>query len=182
VERAARRRFLAPSVITAGLLLGAALLTEVALRTPAPADRTPHFHGDGASALASEAPQVSPEDAERFNRRGVELARAGDVDGAILQFTQAIAADPMNYKSHNNLGVLYKRKGFIRHAIDAYKTASRIEPENAVPHKNLAILYEETDGTAQALEHYARLRGEDPPGARIAQPAAFGTTSPGGGR
>jgi tetratricopeptide (TPR) repeat protein len=106
------------------------------------------------AAAVPQVPAASPEDAERYNRRGVELAQQGDLDGAIQQFMLAIAADPGNFKSHNNLGVLYRRKGWIDEAISAYRTASEIEPKNPIPYKNLAILYEETAGPPEALGYY----------------------------
>jgi hypothetical protein len=193
VQRAARRRLLGPSLITVVVLIAAGFLTEVTLRGATGRDAGPAVE----AAAAGEAAAVLRAEAERFNVRGVELARAGELDAAILQFTQAITADPTHYKSHNNLGVLYKRKGFIRHAITAYKTASEIQPDNPIPYKNLAILYEETAGIQEALAHYAkylelapeapdapavrarvaRLRepGHEAPG--LAQPAALGGVS-----
>ncbi len=158
VQRAARRALLGPSVIGAVALAAVGFLTEVILRAPAgpPAPALAAAREVEAAAPAAAPPPAWPEQAERFNRRGVELARAGDLDGAILQFTHAIVADPGHYKSHNNLGVLYKRKGFLRQAISAYKAASQLRPQNPVPYKNLAILYEETAAGDEALAHYAR--------------------------
>ncbi|MFB3819823.1 MAG: tetratricopeptide repeat protein [Candidatus Methylomirabilales bacterium] len=159
VHRAARRRLIGPSLISAGILIAAGFLTEVALRGAATRDAGTAVEAAAAgetAVAAPEPPPVSRAEAERFNSRGVALARAGELDAAILQFTQAITADPTHYKSHNNLGVLYKRKGFIRQAIQAYKTASQIQPDNPVPYKNLAILYEETAGVDEALANYAK--------------------------
>jgi tetratricopeptide (TPR) repeat protein len=158
MQRAARRRLIGPSLITIVVALAAGLLTEVTLRGAGTPDVGPRVEAAARTtpAVPAEEPSVSPAEAERYNARGVALARTGDVDAAILQFTQAITADPANFKSHNNLGVLYKRKGFIRQAIQAYKTASAIQPDNPIPYKNLAILYEETAGTDEALAYYAR--------------------------
>jgi len=110
---------------------------------------------EGGPQVAA-ASSVHRSKAEAHNTRGVDLAQAGNIDGAIAEFRRAVAADPRNFKAHNNLGVLYKRKGWITQAINEYKAASRADPINPVPYKNMAILQEEQRRLAEALRNYAR--------------------------
>jgi tetratricopeptide (TPR) repeat protein len=158
LHRATPRAAVWPSLAAVVLLVAAHLVVGV---LPGPDVRTGPAGALAPAAAARPAGEAggevfSRERAEAFNRRGVELAHAGDVDGAILQFTRALAADARNYKSHNNLGVLYRRKGLIREAMSAYRTASEIEPANPVPYKNLAILLEQSGEGWEAQRCYAR--------------------------
>lgn len=101
-------------------------------------------------------PSVRPPTAEAHNARGIELAQAGDVEGAIAAFRRAASVDPKNFKARNNLGVLYKQKGLTAQAIVEYRAASKAEPANPVPYKNMAILYEEQGRLREALPNYVR--------------------------
>lgn len=105
---------------------------------------------------ASPTSPAHPSKADAHNARGVDLAQAGNIEGAIAEFRRAVAADPKSFKAHNNLGVLYKQKGMTAQAVNQYRAASKIEPTNPVPYKNLAILYEDQGRLADALRNYAR--------------------------
>jgi len=129
-----------------------------------PANQSTSTRSNGAEGrtqaeTSSPAPPALParaSKAEAHNASGVDLAQAGNIEGAIAEFRRAVAADPKSFKAHNNLGVLYKQKGLTAQAINQYKAASKIEPMNPVPYKNLAILYEEQQRLADALRNYSR--------------------------
>ncbi|HXZ43804.1 MAG TPA: tetratricopeptide repeat protein [archaeon] len=94
--------------------------------------------------------------AETHNARGLDLAGAGNIEGAIAEFRRAVAADPRNFKAHNNLGVLYQRKGWIPQAKSEYEAASKAEPGSPVPYRNMAILNEDRSQLKEALRNYSR--------------------------
>ncbi len=94
--------------------------------------------------------------AKTHNARGLDLAGAGNIEGAIAEFRRAVAADPRNFTAHNNLGVLYQRKGLIPQAKREYEAASKAEPGSPVPYRNMAILNEDKSQLREALRNYSR--------------------------
>ena len=99
---------------------------------------------------------IGAKKAEAHNARGLDLTRAGDVEGAIAEFRRAVAVDPKNFQAHNNLGVLYQRKGLVSHAKKEYEAANKAAPGYPVPYKNMAILNEDKSQLGEALRNYSR--------------------------
>ena len=73
-------------------------------------------------------------------RRGLALASAGDLQGAIEQHLEAIKADPNEVQSYINLIQLYARTGENEKAIQAYQKAIAINPNRADSYYNYGVM------------------------------------------
>jgi tetratricopeptide (TPR) repeat protein len=73
-------------------------------------------------------------------RRGLELAAAGDLQGAIQQHLAAINSDPNNVQSYINLIQLYARVGENDKAVEAYQKAVQLNPNRADCYYNYGVL------------------------------------------
>lgn len=68
-------------------------------------------------------------EAKRCNARGFEAAKAGNLDGAIADFTKALEVDPSLVTAWYNRGLARERKGEHKEAIIDYSRAIALEPE-----------------------------------------------------
>ena len=73
-------------------------------------------------------------------RRGLALAEAGDLQGAIQQHLQAIEADPKEVQGYINLIQLYARVGETDRAVEAYHKAVAIDPNRSDCYYNYGVL------------------------------------------
>jgi superkiller protein 3 len=73
-------------------------------------------------------------------RRGLALAEAGDLQGAIQQHLQAIQSDPKEVQGYINLIQLYARVGETDKAVEAYHKAVAINPNRADCYYNYGVL------------------------------------------
>lgn len=80
------------------------------------------------------------EDAGAILQRGVKLADAGDVDGAIAAHETALARDPELVQAHANLLSLYGRAGNWSQAEDHYRAVVRSGSAGAEPHYDYGVL------------------------------------------
>jgi tetratricopeptide (TPR) repeat protein len=73
-------------------------------------------------------------------RRGLAMAEAGDLQGAIQQHLAAIQSDPNEVQSYINLIQLYARVGENDKAVEAYHKAVAINPNRADCYYNYGVL------------------------------------------
>lgn len=86
------------------------------------------------------AVQALDQSASAYLRRGLVLADAGDLRGAIQQHLDAIHADPNEVQGYINLIQLYARVGENEKAEDAYRKAVSINPNRADCYYNYGVL------------------------------------------
>jgi tetratricopeptide (TPR) repeat protein len=86
------------------------------------------------------AVQALNQGANMHLRRGLDLAEAGDLQGAIQQHLEAIQADPNEVQSYINLIQLYARVGENDKAVEAYQKAVSINPNRADCYFNYGVL------------------------------------------
>lgn len=72
--------------------------------------------------------------------RGLSLADAGNLQGAIQQYLVAIQLEPKNVQAYINLIQLYARIGETDKAVDAYHKAVAINPNRADCYYNYGVL------------------------------------------
>ena len=80
------------------------------------------------------------EDAGAILQRGVRLAEAGDIDGAIAAHEAALERDPALVQPHANLISLYGRAGNWPKAEDHYRAVVRSGGGGAEPHYDYGVL------------------------------------------
>jgi tetratricopeptide (TPR) repeat protein len=73
-------------------------------------------------------------------RRGLALAEAGDLQGAIQQHLQAIQSDPKEVQGYINLIQLYARVGETDKAVESYHKAVAINPNRSDCYYNYGVL------------------------------------------
>jgi Flp pilus assembly protein TadD len=70
--------------------------------------------------------------AKEYNDYGVNCARMGLWNEAIMRWKRIVEIDPNNAQAHNNLGVAYESKGEFEAALAKYRTAVELDPDNRV--------------------------------------------------
>jgi len=94
-----------------------------------------------------------------------ELARAGKVDQAIVEFTKGLAMNPTYHPAHFGMGIVLDMRGDTAKAADHYRRALEIYPQQADVHLYLGSLLERTGDPAGAEEHFRealRIQPENP--------------------
>lgn len=86
--------------------------------------------------------------------RGNELARKGDLDGALSEYKKVLALDPGNALAHNNLGIIYKRKGLYITAVEEFQQSLASLPNYYKTYNNLANVYAERGYYDEAIKYY----------------------------
>ncbi|HEX5412727.1 MAG TPA: tetratricopeptide repeat protein [Terriglobia bacterium] len=86
------------------------------------------------------AVQALDQSATAYLRRGLAMADAGDLQGAIQQHLKAIQADPNEVQGYINLIQLYARVGENDKAVEAYRKAVSINPNRADCYYNYGVL------------------------------------------
>ncbi|MBL9021274.1 MAG: FkbM family methyltransferase [Myxococcales bacterium] len=82
-----------------------------------------------AAALARQAVDAEPDNAEAHNTLGTALAQLGDKAGAERAYLGAAKADPNLYKPHANLATLYLNAGQLEMAVARLRHALALAPE-----------------------------------------------------
>ena len=85
--------------------------------------------------------ELSPNDPEAYNCRGIVEKERGNYDAAIADFSKAIEIDAAFAYGYNNRGTTYFKKGEFRKAVEEYNKAISIDPEDAAFYINLARVY-----------------------------------------
>ena len=80
-----------------------------------------------------------------YYNEGIQLQKAGNVDGAIVSYQKAmvIGVDAANYRKfvYNNVGVIYAEKGEMDRAEAMFLEALKLDPEYKPANFNMAVLY-----------------------------------------
>jgi Flp pilus assembly protein TadD len=80
--------------------------------------------------------------ARSYRSQGLQLQRAGNIDGALSLYQKAKELDPHYAVVDNDLGIAYEAKGFTKQAEDSYLRAIAEDPHYLSSYSNLALLYE----------------------------------------
>lgn len=94
--------------------------------------------------------------------RGYAYQRGGDLQHALLDYSQAIALNPRDAVSLYNRGTLYERLGDKRSAIRDYGESLRWWPENASAHFNRGLIFLETGKLDEAAADFTRAHELNP--------------------
>jgi tetratricopeptide (TPR) repeat protein len=105
-------------------------------------------------------------DAERALDRAVELHRAGDVVGAIIQYKAILAKDPARTDVRSNLGAAFAQLGRFEEAIAEYKLALANDSRNAGIRLNLGLAFYKAAYFTEALSEFEHVVAAQPENTR----------------
>jgi tetratricopeptide (TPR) repeat protein len=97
---------------------------------------------------------------------GNALAAQGDVDQAILHYTEALRIRPNHPEAHNNIGPALARKGRVDEAITHFSEAIRLWPSFVDAHNNLGFALASQGRLNEAIAQYTETLRLDPDYAR----------------
>jgi len=116
-----------------------------------------------AIAESSRAIELSPQDPETWNRRGVAYHRTGQWEKALADYSRAIELDPSFDLSWNALGVAYGHLGEYEKALAAFGKCLELNPRSAKGWLNRGYVYQVfLHEPERAVPGYARAIEIDP--------------------
>lgn len=103
-----------------------------------------------------------PRVASAYNNRGYAIASAGNIEGAIADYTEAIRIDPAYAEAYSNRGNAYGARGDFEKAIADYNEAIRLQPQYAAAYTNRGHAYAAQRDFDRAIADYDTSLGIDP--------------------
>jgi tetratricopeptide (TPR) repeat protein len=88
--------------------------------------------------------------------RGIELARAGEIEAAVAQFQEAVRVDPGLAEAHAQLGAVLLELGRDAEAEAALERAVALDGGFAEAHYHLGVLAHRRGRTAEAVARFER--------------------------
>ena len=79
-------------------------------------------------------------DSVSLNISGDQLYQAGEINGAVKEYTLALLMDPSNVNVRNSLGVCYGIQGALEKAKEEFETAAWIDPDEVMAVYNTGII------------------------------------------
>lgn len=105
---------------------------------------------------------LDPDNPVSRNKFGLALARLGETEDAVKQFSLAVDLDPKFTDARNNLGLALSLLNRNAEAKAQFLSALELAPDFASSHFNLATLLQKEGDTAGAKEHLAAAVRLDP--------------------
>ena len=116
------------------------------------------LHNDNFASKAisylDHAIDLSPNDPELYNLRGVAWSKMGEGARAAADWKKAAELAPLDAGPHMNLGVDHLRRGDLDAAIAAFGEALKRDPEDATAHSNLGTAFEKRGDLNRAIAQY----------------------------
>jgi Flp pilus assembly protein TadD len=112
--------------------------------------------GDAATAPRGPRPEPSSAARDAF-RRGLNLARRGDMTAAESEFVTALKHEPNYAEAHNNLGLVLFERGRFKDAESHFQLAIDGDPRNADFACNLAGLLESQSRWSEAVSQLEKV-------------------------
>ena len=79
----------------------------------------------------------------------------GELDSAVVAFSQAIELDPNSFSAYNNRGLTFLEKGALKDAIGDFTEAIRLQPDRAFVYTNRATAYQRLGELENAIADYS---------------------------
>jgi tetratricopeptide (TPR) repeat protein len=87
---------------------------------------------------------------------GYSMAKQGDFEGTVRQFSQALRIKSEDANAHYNLGVALFKQGELNKATQHFSDAISIKPDYAEAYNNLGVLLAKQGKLDQAIRHFSR--------------------------
>lgn len=97
-----------------------------------------------------------PFEAAKFNSEGKELFMQGDLNGALVKYTEALALASNSSEILNSIGLVYKKRGEPDKAEQYYSEAIKYNPACAECENNLGVLKVDQADTVSAVLHFKK--------------------------
>lgn len=99
--------------------------------------------------------------AKRYFENAIDAHRSGDINQAIIDYTQAISANPNHFRANLGLAQAYEELDDLANALTFYQQAYELDPEIARPslakvNEKLAHQYEQSGKLNEALSKFER--------------------------
>jgi protein O-mannosyl-transferase len=146
--------------------LATASVATVALLVCTIATRLQVRYWESSTTLWKHALAVTTDNYAAHTYYGNALATAGDVPGAIAQYTEAIRIRPDYPEAHNNIGPALAGQGKLEEAINHFKEAIRLRPNYADAYSNLGVALATGGKFDEAITQYRQSIKLDPDNAR----------------
>lgn len=111
----------------------------------------------GAADLVEAEMQKDPNRLDLRVQLGSVLARAGQYDEAIKQFSILVQKDPKSADYQLKLGESYREKGEFNSALDHFKKASALAPNNVAPLVRLGMMLDGVGRRTEAKPYYQQI-------------------------
>ena len=100
--------------------------------------------------------------AAAYTNRGLALAKKGNVDAAIADYTKAIAIDPNLAWAYYSRGEAYIQKGDVDRGIADYGKAIAIDPKNFLAYNNRGAAYYYKGEVDRAISDFTKVIAIEP--------------------
>lgn len=94
--------------------------------------------------------------AKEYFDRALERQKAGDLAGAIVDYTQALALDPKNAQAYNNRGEARRHRGDVAGAIADFTRALELDPKHANTYYNRGLARKQQGDLEGAIADYTK--------------------------
>lgn len=91
-----------------------------------------------------------------YRQQGLEMQRAGNLEGALSFYQKAIQLDPYYAIPYNDLGVIYEAAGELPRAEDSYLRSIQLDPAYLSAYSNLALFYEHKRDLKKAAYYWGK--------------------------
>ncbi len=106
--------------------------------------------------------EKNPNDADAYNRRGIDYRNQGNWSQAIIDYTKSIEINPNNAAVYWNRALAYDAQGNLLQAISDYTKDIKLNPKDALAFNNRGIAYENQGNLPQAISDYNKCIEIDP--------------------
>jgi len=127
----------------------------------------PHLQWQEKLLGQSQDTGIDPEDPNAYNDRGIALAREGQYEAAIAQFTRAIRRNPVFAEAYFNRGLVDLAIGQLGQAISDFSKAVEIRPGFTECYSIRGSIYVAMNQYDQAVPDFTKVIEMDPDSTEI---------------
>lgn len=95
--------------------------------------------------------------AELYVDQGNELAKVGDYDGAVDEYSEAIRLNPRIAIAYHDRGFAYFMLGQLRRAIEDFNDAIRLDPGHVYTYHNRGLAYDMLGMQIEAIADFEKV-------------------------
>jgi len=136
-------------------LISAALMAEALIGCGSNTEPQKTVAGQRGSSAKTQAAEANRTRAQTCCYRGIACAEKGDLDGAIVDFTEAIRLDPECARAYQGRALACAKKGEFDKVIADCTEAIRLDPNDAEGYRGRALANREKGNLDGAVADYS---------------------------